>query len=243
MITRAVHIEATPEATVSGLLNVPEDFRRGVTPGLILAHGQNNDMHAPLLATVAEYLASTGKAVVMRFNFPYMERGDERPDSGPILQAAYRRAHDALVDDDVYSPGPVFLGGKSLGARIAAELASRGPEAEGLLAAGLVFLGFPLHAPGRRDNPRLEPLRRIHVPSLFLVGTRDPFCDLALLKEVVAGLDRPGRIHVVEGGNHSFEVAASAGRSQDEVYAEIGEETARFIEEASRTQPPCEYPT
>ncbi len=225
---------------VSARLYRAADGRVGAT--FVLAHGAGAPQHHPFIGLFARGLAARGVDVVT-FNFPYMERGDERPDSGPILQAAYRRAHDALVDDDVYSPGPVFLGGKSLGARVAAELASRGPEAEGLLAAGLVFLGFPLHAPGRRDNPRLEPLRRIHVPSLLLVGTRDPFCDLALLKEVAAGLDRPGRIHVVEGGNHSFEVAASASRSQDEVYAEIGEETARFIEEASRTQPPCEYPT
>ena len=80
---------------------------------------------------------------------------------------------------------------------MAAELVSRCAEGEGLLAAGLVFLGFPLHAPGKKDQPHLQPLRRIDVPSLFIVSTRDLFCDLDLLRETMATLEHPGTLYLV----------------------------------------------
>lgn len=229
MVTRTLQIRTAAEATVSGVVDVPENCSPGRTPGLVLAHGQNNTMHLPLLAAVATHLAGSGVASVLRFNFPYAERGAERPDGAPVLQAAFRGAHDALAHDPVCTAEPILLGGKSLGARIAAELASRGPEDEGLGAAGLVFLGFPLHAPGRKDQPRLEPLRHITVPTLFIAGTRDPFCDLALLQAAAAGLAYPGTVHLIEGGNHSFEVPAAAGRLQDDVHREIAERVARFV--------------
>lgn len=229
MVTRTLQIQTAAGATISGVVNAPERCSPGLTPGLVLAHGQNNKMHLPLLVAVAEHLASSGLASVLRFNFPYAERGAERPDAAPVLQAAFRSAHDALTKDPACPTGPMFLGGKSLGARIAAELASRGPEDEGLAAAGLVFLGFPLHAPGRKDQPHLEPLRRINVPALFIAGTRDPFCDLAVLEAAAAGLAHPGTVHLIEGGNHSFEVPAAAGRSQEDVHREIAERVARFV--------------
>ncbi|NLE74264.1 MAG: hypothetical protein GX604_06530 [Actinobacteria bacterium] len=229
MVTQTIKIKATAEDTVSGVINVPEECRPGVTPGLILAHGQSNDMNLPLLAFVAEYLADSGVASVLRFNFPYAERGAKRPDTAVALQTAFQRAHDVFLENPACPSGPVFLGGKSLGARIASELVSRTPEAGGLDATGLVFLGFPLHAPGRGDQPSLEPLRRINVPSLFITGTRDPFCDLNLLQAAAAGLDYPGTVYLIANGNHSFEVPAAAGRSQEDVNREIAERVACFI--------------
>ena len=145
------------------------------------------------------------------------------------MQDAYRRAHDALLDDRVCPPGPVFLGGKSLGARVAAELVSRRAEGEGLLAAGLVFLGFPLHAPGKKDQPRLQPLRRIDVPSLFIAGTHDPFCDVETLRKAMAALEHPGTLYLVEGGDRSLHVPASTGLTVDDVYLRVAQEIARFV--------------
>ena len=145
------------------------------------------------------------------------------------MQDAYRRAHDALLDDPVCPPGPVFLGGKSLGARVAAELVSRRAEGEGLLAAGLVFLGFPLHAPGKKDQPRLQPLRRIDVPTLFIAGTHDPFCDLETLRTAMAALEHPGTLYLVEGGDHSLHVPASTGLTVEDVYLQVAQEIARFV--------------
>jgi hypothetical protein len=230
MIERVLRVEVDC-GEVAGVLTRPESCRPGVTPGLVLAHGANNDLNHPLLVAVATQLAETGAASVLRFNFPYMERGSSTPDASAVLEAAFRRAHDALVDDDVCPPGRVFLGGKSLGARVAAELVSRHHEGEGLLAAGLVFLGYPLHAPGRKDRLKTEPLRRIDVPSLFIEGTHDPFCDLDLLRPVIAALDVPGTLRLVEGGGHSFEVPRASGRTPEDIYSDVGGAVARFITE------------
>ncbi len=233
MIVRESRIPVDGAADVTALINRPESCRPGVTPGLILAHGQNNDLRHPLLEAVAFGIAQADVASVLRFNFPYRERGASSPDSPRVLESSYRHAHDALADDEVCPAGPMFLGGKSLGARVAAELASRGHEAEGLLAAGLVFLGYPLHAPGRTDKLKTEPLRRIDVPSLFIQGSRDPFCKTELLREVLETLDHPPRLHLVDGGGHSYELPKGADRSEEEVHAEVMEVIADFISSAA----------
>jgi uncharacterized protein len=231
MVQRSLRIELGDGPITNGLLDHPENCRPRTTPGLVLAHGANNDMRQPLLAFIARHLTSTGVASVLRFNFPYVERGVSSPDPQPVLENSMRRAHDALSDDPVCPPGPLFLGGKSLGARVAAELVSRGAEGEGLPAAGLVFLGFPLHAAGKKERAHYEPLRAIAVPSLFVAGTRDPFSDLGLLRQAVGHLQRPGRLFLIEGGDHSFRVPASAGLSPEDVYLMISQEIARFITE------------
>lgn len=222
-----VHVQETVEVTA--VLDRAEGCRSRVTPGLVLAHGAANDLRHPLLAAVAEYLAAKGTASTLRFNFPYAERGSSTRDPEHRLETTYRRAHDALLDDAVCPPGPVFLGGKSLGARIAAELVSRHHEGEGLLAAGLIFLGYPLHAPGRKERLLTEPLRRIDVPTLFFCGTRDPFCDGDLLAPVVAGLDHPGRVVIIEGGDHSLEPPSSSDRSADDLRRSVAQTVGDFI--------------
>lgn len=229
MIEKRVWIDIGGGDKVSGAIDRPEDCRRGVTPGLLLAHGAKNDLEHPLLAAVAHGLAARGAAIVLRFNFAYSEHGADTPDRLDRLELVYRRAHDALVDDDICAPGPMFLGGKSLGARVAAGLATRHHEGEGLLTNGLVFLGYPLHGPGRSESPRLEAIDRIDVPSLFVEGTKDPFCDLDVLRTALAGMPLPGELHVVEGGGHSLEVARRSGRDPDSVNAEVVEAIANFI--------------
>lgn len=224
-----IRVEIDGGDHLSAVISRPEQCRRGVTPGLVLAHGAKNDLSHPLLEAVAFGLAQAGAAIVLRFNFAYAEHGGDTPDRIERLELAYRRAHDALVDDAVCPPGPVFLGGKSLGARVAAGLASRHHEGEGLLAKGLVFLGYPLHAPGRSEKPRTDILQRIDVPSLFLEGTRDPFCELDVLRPVLAAMPYPGELHVIEGGGHSLEVSRTSGLDQTEVNAEVVETVARFL--------------
>ncbi len=103
------------------------------TPVLILAHGANNDLDHPLLVAVARHLAAEAGTMVARFNFPYMERGSSSPDPGPVLENAFRRVHDHVADELAAPGAPIFIGGKSLGGRIAAELISRGEEGEGLV--------------------------------------------------------------------------------------------------------------
>jgi predicted alpha/beta-hydrolase family hydrolase len=233
MVEKRIWIDVGGGDRVSAVIDRPETCRRGVTPGLILAHGAKNDLEHPLLVAVAHGLAALGAASVLRFNFCYSEHGAPNPDRMEKLEQVYRRAHDVLVDDEVCRPGPIFMGGKSLGARVAAGLATRHHEGEGLLTHGLIFLGYPLHGPGKADNPHLETISRIDVPSLFLEGTRDPFCSLDVLRPALAAMPVPGELHVVDSGGHSLEVPRSSGRTQESVDAEVVQAVAAFIESHS----------
>ncbi len=207
--------------------------RRPRVPGLLLAHGANNDLDHPLLASLAGQLARDGVATVLRFNFPYAERGSTSPDARPVLEDTFRRAYHLLVHELLEPGTPVFLGGKSLGGRFAAEFVSGGIEGEALPADGLVVLGYPLHAPGRRDRPNVRPLEGIRVPSLFLLGTRDPFCEPESLEPILAALPYPGRLHVVDGGDHSFVLPKSSGRDPHDAHDEVGAQVAAFIREVA----------
>ena len=171
---------------------------RGAGAALVLAHGAGGSMRSKLLAGLADGLGEFGIGT-LRFNFAYAEQGRRAPDALPALRdvfssvflEAVRRARGA----------PVFAGGKSLGGRVASLLA-----ADGLATAGLVFVGYPLHPPGRPEKLRDEHLDRIRVPMLFLQGTADPFARWDLLEVVTARLGRRATLHAVEGGDHSFRV-------------------------------------
>jgi predicted alpha/beta-hydrolase family hydrolase len=198
------------------------------TPVLILAHGANNDLDHPLLVTVGRHLAAEAGTIVARFNFPYAERGSSSPDSAPVLENTFRRVHDHIADELAAQGAPIFIGGKSLGGRTAAELISRGEEGEGLVAAGLVELGYPLHRPGNKETLITEPLRKIGVPSLFIIGEKDPFCDADLLRPLLEQLLHPGKLVVVPGGDHSLHRAGAAKGGPDE-FGEVATEVASFI--------------
>jgi predicted alpha/beta-hydrolase family hydrolase len=96
-----------------------------------------------------------------------------------------------------------------------------------------VFLGYPLHAPGRKERLRKEHLRRIDVPSLFVEGTRDPFCDLELLRPLVAGLDRPGELLVIEGGGHSYERPRQNPEDLSRTHLEVAQGVEEFVRRVS----------
>jgi predicted alpha/beta-hydrolase family hydrolase len=200
------------------------------TPFLILAHGANNDLEFPLLAYLARRLAETARAAVVRFNFPYVERGVTSPDPRGVLESTFLSVYDHLVAE-LASPGaPIFVGGKSLGGRAAAELVSRRNEGSGLLAAGLIVLGYPLHAMGREDRLYVEPLRHIDIPSLFCIGSRDSLCNPELLRPLLADLVHPGTLYLVKGGDHSLHLSPAAGRKPEDSYEPVAQEVAAFIE-------------
>lgn len=151
---------------------------------------------------------------VCRLNFVYLERGKRSPDRQPILEETYRSALDALVDER--KGRKVVIGGKSMGGRIASHVVANGFEAD-----ALVFLGYPLHPPGRPDRIRDRHLHDVKVPMLFVEGTRDPFCPLETLERVRSELSAPTDVVVVEDGDHSFNVRKSSGRSTEEALDEI----------------------
>jgi predicted alpha/beta-hydrolase family hydrolase len=200
------------------------------SPALVLGHGSNNSLEYPLLAYVAESLVTRLGATVLRFNFPYVERGAEQSsDSADTLLATFRRAYDYLVSEAAPTGAPIFVGGKSLGGRTAAELVSRRPEGDGIEAAGLIELGYPLHPPGRTDRLNVKPLRHIDIPSLFCIGSRDVFCDLGLLRPVLPTLLGPSKLYVVEGGDHSLLLPRSSGKAPDAMYPDVLDRLVAFM--------------
>lgn len=211
---------AVDGGSVAGAVHAAAAPARGVT--LVLAHGAGTAMDHPFLVAVAERLAQRGVAVV-RFNFPYTERGDRAPDRAPVLEACYRAVLAALRADPALGGGRLVLGGKSMGGRIASHLAAAGEPCD-----GLVFLGYPLHPAGRPQVRRDAHLPRIAAPMLFLTGTRDALCPLPTLRAVLARLPH-ATLHVVEDGDHGFAVRKRSGRTPDDVLDELAAATVAWL--------------
>lgn len=189
----------------------------------VMAHGAGAGMRHQFLASIAEGLLARGIAT-LRYQFPYMEAGRSRPDSPPVAMAAVAAAIAAAGE---LLPGiPLHAGGKSFGGRMTSELASRGVPG----VSSLVFLGFPLHAPGKPGRNRAEHLFRVAVPMLFLQGTRDDLADLALMREVAAELGPRTTLHVVDGADHSFHVLKRSGRTDQLVLHELLETMRDWIQ-------------
>lgn len=230
-------ISVSEQVAVTAKVEMPAHIG-SETPVLVLAHGANNGLDHPLLTAVARHLAADAGTMVIRFNFPYAERGSSSPDAAPVLENCFRRVHDHVADELAAPGAPVFIGGKSMGGRTAAELISRGEEGEGIVAAGLVELGYPLHRPGHKENLFTEPLRKIGVPSLFLIGEKDPFCDPELLRPLLEQLLHPGKLVVVPNGDHSLHrpgsrKAAAEGDGGADEFAEVAAEVAQFVADVS----------
>ena len=201
---------------VSALLLRPADARWLY----VLAHGAGAGMRHRFMSGVAEALAERGVAT-LRYQFPYTEAGGRRPDPPGVLQATVRAA---VTTAATVAPGlPLLAGGKSLGGRMTSSAAAKSTLPG---VRGLVFLGFPLHAPGRSGIERAEHLDQVGVPMLFLQGTRDALADLDLMRSVCARLGARAMLHVVEGGDHSFAVLKRSGRSDAEVIAELADTIA-----------------
>jgi hypothetical protein len=189
-------------------------------PVVVCAHGAGNDMRNATLLGFAEGVAADGIAC-LRFNFPYKERGSKAPDPPAVLVDAWRAAFDRAQQ----LGGPVWVSGKSMGGRIGSMAV-----AEGMPAAGLVFLGYPLHPPGKPERIRDAHLDDVRVPMLFIQGTRDSFARWDLLERVVKRLADRAVLHAIEGGDHSFRVR---GRPRDDLGTgrELARIAAGFIRE------------
>jgi predicted alpha/beta-hydrolase family hydrolase len=180
---------------------------------LILAHGAGAGQHGAFMTSFATALAELGVDVVT-FNFLYVERRRRIPDRKPALEACYRAVIQAVRRE---LDGALFIGGKSMGGRIATHVAADGP---GEPPRGIVLLGYPLHPPGRPQDRRDAHLPDVPCPMLFVQGSRDAFGTPAEIQPILPTLNRPATLHVVEGGDHSFKVA-SGKRPQDQVYLDV----------------------
>ena len=222
---KQLRIPLSDTESVSGLLNKPV---LSIEPGkglLVLAHGAGRDMRHPFLQFIAEGLARNGFSV-LRFNFLYKELGRKMPDREPLLTKTWNAALKMARSIEATVGRSIFAAGKSMGGRIASIMASRGD----LPVAGLIYLGYPLHPPGKKDRLRVEHLPAIRIPQLFISGTRDSLCDLSLLHKVLGGLSFPWELREIVGGDHSFKVLKSLNQSQESIYSTIVETIAGWMD-------------
>jgi len=172
-------------------------------------------MAHPFLASVAEALSERGIAT-LRFQFPWMEQGGRRPDPPALAQAAVRAAVAAAAR---LMPGlPLIAGGKSFGGRMTSQAQAAAPL---LGVRGLAFLGFPLHPAGRPSDERGRHLQDVHVPMLFLQGSRDALAEVGLLRPLVKGLGKRATLSLVDDADHSFHVPARSGRKDADVHRDM----------------------
>jgi hypothetical protein len=187
--------------------------------GVLLAHGAGIGQDHPWMAAVREGLADAG-LFVMSFNYRYTEAGRKAPDRMPMLLTVHRAAADAMAEEC----DRVVFAGKSMGGRVGSHLAGD----DGWPAAGLVYFGYPLVPMGKGDPRPVDQLRAIEAPQLFFAGTRDRLSPPPLIADIARSVS-DGTLEVVDDGDHSFKVPKRAGRTNDEVLAEVVEMTARWI--------------
>jgi predicted alpha/beta-hydrolase family hydrolase len=196
---------------VSALLLRPS----GARACFVFAHGAGAGMAHEFMERVAAGLCDRGIAT-LRYQFLYMEKGSKRPDAPPLAHAAVRAAVAGAARS---CPGlALFAGGKSFGGRMTSQAQAIAPLAG---VRGLAFLGFPLHPAGKPSDTRAGHLSDVHVPMLFIQGTRDKLAELTLLKPVVKRLGASASLHQVAEADHSFHVLARSGRNDREVMSEI----------------------
>jgi predicted alpha/beta-hydrolase family hydrolase len=210
---------AVGDEKVSGLWQEPKLAQAA----LVIAHGAGAGMKHRFLEAVAKGLAARNIAT-LRYQFPYMEAGRKRPDPPKVAVAAVRAA---VAKAEQLAPDlPLFAGGKSFGGRMTSTAESE-EHMTGII--GLVFIGFPLHAPGKASTERGDHLGDVDVPMLFLQGTRDSFADNALIAKTTKKLGRRASLVTFDQADHSFHVPKSSGRTDQEIMEQLLDATADWI--------------
>ena len=208
-----------------GLIDGPD-----AAPATVLvAHGAGAPMDSPFMAAIAAGLAASGWRVV-RFEFAYMARMRETgrrqgPDRMPVLQEAFRQQ---VRQEKSEQPGrPVFIGGKSMGGRVASLLIDELAASDGV--RGCLCLGFPFHPPGKPLQLRTEHLAALGTPTLILQGERDSF---GRREEVETYTHSPQvQLRWIASGDHSFKPTRSSGLSEAENWATAVGFSDRFLRE------------
>jgi uncharacterized protein len=218
-------IEPEPLNVSAGEASVSALVYAGAQPQaqLILAHGAGAPQRHPFMRRVAYEIAARGITVVT-FDFFYSAKGSKRPDPMPVLQEAYLAvaAHTLAM-----APSrPLFLGGKSMGSRVACLVSAQLP------VRGVVALGYPLVPPNAKAPPKADMreglLRNLRVPVCILQGERDPFGGPDAFEAVMQAVPLGSCLHGIPGGKHSFEVPKRGPLTESAVFAMVADTIARF---------------
>lgn len=188
----------------------------------VFAHGAGAGMNHPFMTSVAEGLAKQDVAT-LRYQFPYMEKGDKRPDRPEVAHQTVRAAVAAAREK--FGRVPIIAGGKSFGGRMTSQTQAISPM-QGVV--GLVFFGFPLHPAGKPDTGRAEHLDAVNVPILFLQGSRDSLAETSLIERTVKKLGAKASLRMIKGADHSFHVLKSSGRTDQQVLEELLDDFAEW---------------
>jgi uncharacterized protein len=205
-----LRVEVGPDQEVTALV-YPAAHRDQTDVTVILGHGAGASQRSDFMMRFATGLALR-RVDAITFNFLYTEQGRRVPDTNNNLEACFRAVIEAIQQQKL-GRGKLVIGGKSLGGRIASQIAAAGSNAE-----GLIFLGYPLHPPGKVDQLRAKHLPDIKVPMLFVQGSRDAFGTPDELRPIIKELRAPAELSVVAGGDHSFKVLKRAGVTQEDTY-------------------------
>ena len=222
---KQLRVEISPQQSTTALV-YPAAAKHSAGMTLILGHGAGAGQTSDFMASFAGGLAARGIETVT-FNFLYTEQGRRLPDPNDRLEACWPTVIDAVRARITSDGDALAIGGKSMGGRIASQVAAAGIG--GL--AGLVFLGYPLHPPGRPDRLRSKHLSAIRAPMLFVQGSRDPFGSLEELCPITSSFEPAADLYVVEGGDHSFKVRKGTGVGQEDVYRAIQDHIAAWLRE------------
>jgi predicted alpha/beta-hydrolase family hydrolase len=195
------------------------------TAALILGHGAGAGQRSAFMVDFAQALAALGFDVIT-FNFLYTEQGRKIPDRAPALEACYRSVIAASAAHLASARRALFIGGKSMGGRIATQVAAADPA---LPLAGLVLLGYPLHPPGKPDQRRDKHLPSIRRPMLFVQGTRDAFGTPDELAPILRELQPAPLLHAIAQGDHSFKLSRKDPAAQAKVFEEVQRAIVSFV--------------
>jgi uncharacterized protein len=205
--------------------------KRGADRAVLLAHGAGSDMHGSTLARVADALADA-RIPSLRFNYPYRDAGRKSPDRAAVLEAATREAAGELARRVKLPPERLVLGGRSMGGRYCSMIVGADDEPVGAL--GLLLLGYPLHAAGKPDQPRVDHFPRIRVPCLFVSGTRDSLASQDALKDAVKAIKGKVTMHWLESADHGYRPRKASGRTADDVAAEAADVSVGWVQSLAR---------
>ena len=222
MDERRVTFPVGETRTVSGLLRTSANPRAC----LVLAHGAGAGMSHPSMAALASGLSERNFAT-FRYQFPYMEGGGGRPDPPRVAHATVR---NAVAEAAGLAPGlPLIAGGRSFGARMTSQAQAASPLPG---VRGLVFFAFPLHPPKQVSAERAAHLDDVHIPMLFLQGSRDAMADPHELQRLGERLGDRATLKTLEHANHSFHVSARSGRTDQQILDEALDAFVAWFERA-----------
>jgi predicted alpha/beta-hydrolase family hydrolase len=219
--TQKLTIQVNETESVTGLV-YPAAKQNRARVTVILGHGAGADQMSGFMRMVAAGLAERGLDA-MTFNFLYKEQGRGVPDPKARLESTYRAVIEAALNQRKLKDNKLVIGGKSMGGRIASQVAAEHPEN----IDGLVFLGYPLHPPGRPDKMRDQHLPEIKAPLLFCQGSRDTFGTEDEIKAIIKKHKLRATLYVIESGDHSFKVPKSV-KPQQQVYEDVMDEVVKW---------------